>query len=319
MTIDAIIGHTGFVGGALAHQRTFDKAFNRANIDTIGAKAFDTVVCAAAPGSMFIANRSPDHDRAAIGSLIDQLKTVQTERFVLISSIAVLADFAAGADERTDSFEQDLAYGRHRRDLEAFCENRFDNCLVVRLPALFGAGLKKNFIFDLLNPVPSMLTEQRLEVLLGHLEPPLRNTLTELYASNAETGLFHLDRTMLNRNRQRPALDDAVRSCGLSATQFHNPDSTFQFYDIARLWHDIETAIKAGLKTLHLAVEPVRTADVHSRLLGADMPDTGARLHHEDMHTCFADKWHREGPYLEDAARVLDKLAMFHTSQRNAS
>lgn len=319
MTRLAIIGHTGFVGGALVHQQAFDGKFNRTNIDTIGKTAFDTVVCAAAPGSMFIANRSPERDFAAINRLIDQLKQVRAHRFVLISSIAVLADFASGADENTQAFEQGLAYGRHRRALEAFCEAHFPDCLIARLPALFGQGLKKNFIFDLLNPVPSMLTEARLQALLDNVDPVFQDALTQFYTVDAETGLFHLNREMLNAHKQRPALDAAVRETGLSAVQFHHPASTFQFYDIARLWQDIETASKAGLRCVHLAVEPLRAADVHARLIGSDMPDSGARQHQEDMRTRHAKYWGVQGPYLEDAGTVLDKLATFFNDQRKVS
>lgn len=315
----AIIGHTGFVGGALVHQQDFDGKFNRKNIETIGQNAFHTVVCAAAPGSMFIANRSPESDFTAINMLIDQLKKVRTQRFVLISSIAVLADFASGADEYTQSFQQDLAYGRNRRALEAFCEAHFRDCLIVRLPALFGHGLKKNFIFDLLNPVPSMLTETRLQALLDNVDPVFQGVLTHFYTLDRTTGLSHLNRAMLNAYSQRPSLDAAVRESGLSAVQFHHPASTFQFYDIARLWHDVETAAKADLRRIHLAVEPLRATDVHGRLLGTDMPDSGARQHHEDMRTRYAKNWGGEGPYLEDAATLLDKLSKFFNDKRNGS
>ena len=41
-------------------------------------------------------------------------------------------------------------YGRHRRELELFAAERFDT-LIVRLPGLFGPGLKKNIIYDFLH------------------------------------------------------------------------------------------------------------------------------------------------------------------------
>ncbi len=319
MTNDAIIGHSGFVGGTLVHQHTFDGKFNSKNIDEIAHTAFDTVVCAAAPGSMFIANRHPDRDRAAIDALTRQLSKVQAKRFVLISSIAVLDDFASGADESTTAFKQDIAYGQHRRQLEAFCEDHFDNCLVVRLPALFGPGLRKNFLFDLMNPVPSMMPEARLTTLLEQIAPNLRDAMAGFYALDADTGMLCLDRAVLNADTRRPALDDAVRAVGMSATQFHNPESTFQYYDMARLWDDVQTAISADLHCVHLAVSPLRAADIHARLLGSDMPDTGAKLHREDMHTRHADLWGVEGRYLESADVVLDKLSAFFSDQRQAA
>lgn len=274
------------------------------------------MVCAAAPGSMLQANRAPERDRAAIEALTEHLHVVEARRFVLISSIAVLAEFAGGDDEGTAAFQQELAYGRHRRQLEAFCEDRFDDWLVVRLPALFGPGLRKNFIFDLMNPVPSMLTAARLET---QLPQGLRDALAARYTPDATTDMLRLDRAALDADPSRPALDAAVRATGMSATQFHNPDTTYQYYDMARLWADIGTALGAGLRHLHLAVAPLRAADIHTRLLNAPMPATGARLHHEDMRTRHAGLWGRTGPYLEDADTVLDKLDAFFAGQRPAA
>lgn len=42
------------------------------------------------------------------------------------------------------------AYGKHRYELENFVENNFDS-LIVRLPGLFGKGIKKNIIYDFLH------------------------------------------------------------------------------------------------------------------------------------------------------------------------
>lgn len=318
MNRDAIIGHTGFAGGTLGRQHSFSAGFNTSNIADIAGEAFDTVVCAAAPGSMFTANREPQRDREQIDALIGSLKEVRARRFVLISSIAVLENFAGGDDEGTSAFQQELAYGRHRRALEAFVEERFEVSLVVRLPALYGRGLRKNFIFDLLNPVPTMLPEARLESLLGVLEGGLSGQLRELYAPDPVTGMLKLDREALNAGPARAALDEAVIAEGFSASGFHNPETTYQYYNMNRLWRDIGVALEAGLSHIHLVTEPLQAASIHRRLTGRDMPETGARLHREDMRTRHADLWGGQGPYLEDADTVLDQLAAFWASERRA-
>lgn len=319
MAHDALIGSTGFVGTLLTRQHRFGATFNRANIDSLPGASFDTVVCAAAPGSMVTANQDPDGDRRAIDQLTTRLGEVQARHFVLISSIAVLADFAGGDTEDTQAFQQDLAYGRNRRALEAFCEDRFDECLVVRLPALFGQGLRKNFLFDLMNPVPSMLPEALLQPLADQFEPHLRAVLMRLYASDNATGMLKLDRPSLDADPHRAALDGAVREAGMSATQFHHPCNDYQYYDMDRLWADICVSRRAGLKHIHLAVAPLRAANIHASLTGAPMPDTNAKLHREDMHTRHAALWNREGPYLEDAETVMTKLQAFFKRQKGES
>jgi hypothetical protein len=313
---DGLIGHTGFVGSALLRQARFAACFNSANIATIAGQAFGTLVCAAAPGSMLEANRAPERDAAQIDALIARLATVRAERFVLISSIAVLADFAGGDDEATQAFQQELAYGRHRRALEAFVEENFPGSLIIRLPALFGAGLRKNFLFDLMNPVPSLLTEAKRDALIGALGPALGAWVGGLYAPDAVTGLLKLDRAALDADRRRAALEDAVGALGASATQFHHPDTTYQYYPIDRLWQDIGIALDAGLSHLHLVAEPLPAAAIHARLIGRPMPDTPARLHREDMRTRHADLWGVEGPYQFSAAATLDRLAAFFASER---
>lgn len=311
-----LIGHTGFVGSALLRQAAFDACFNSANIAAIDGEDFATLVCAAAPGSMLTANRTPERDLAQIEGLIARLEGVRAERFVLISTIAVLADFAGGDDEGTTAYQETLAYGRHRRMLEAFVESHFADSLIVRLPALFGRGLVKNFVFDLLNPVPSMLSAEKHAALAAQLGPALGDWAAALYTPDAATGLLKLDRAALDRDPRRAALEDAVTALAASATQFHHRETTYQYYPIDRLWQDIGIALGAGLTHLHLAPEPIAAATIHARLTGRPMPETPARMHREDMHTRHADLWGAQGPYQFDATTTLEELAAFFASER---
>ncbi|MFT6887514.1 MAG: hypothetical protein ACI87T_001332 [Planctomycetota bacterium] len=317
--MDAVIGASGFVGGNLRAKHDFAAQFTSANIDEAAGRAFDTVVCAAAPGSMVAANRTPEHDRALIDNLIASLSQIEARRFVLISSIAVLKDFAGGDDEGADAFQQDLAYGRHRRALEAFCAGHFPRCLVVRLPALYGAGLRKNFLFDLLNPTPSMLTPARAETVFEALAASDAAALRACYAWNETLGMHVLDRAALDAGGCRSVIEAEMLERELSAIGFTHPGSTFQYYGLDRLWTDIGVALEAELDTLHLATEPLQAARLHEAILGAQMPETGARLHREDMHTRHAGLWGREGPYLVDAGTTLDALAAFANAARRAS
>lgn len=147
----ALIGYTGFVGSTLQKQTKFDAFFRSTNISEIENKSFDFVVCAAAPAQKWIANREPENDLQKIDNLINHLKKIKCETFVLISTVDVFMK-AIDVDESTKVDETNLhAYGKHRRKLEMFVESHFPNHLIVRLPGLVGPGLRKNVIFDFLN------------------------------------------------------------------------------------------------------------------------------------------------------------------------
>lgn len=308
--MDAVIGHTGFVGSNLLRQGAFGAAFNSKTIGSAEGCKFDTVVCAAAPGSMFDANRNPDLDRARVAALQDQLGKLSARTFVLISSIAVLEEFDAGDTEDTEAFQTELAYGRHRRDLEVFCRDTFSNCLIVRLPALLGQGLKKNFLFDLRNPAPTMLMQNAYDEIRMRI-PESEGILTDAYAWDAGRELHVIDRKTLARHPSKERFERDILEAGLSATRFTNPHSTFQFYNLDGLWDDIGRGLAAGIGTLHLCPEPVKAADVYRMTLGTEMAENGARLHQEDMRTVHAGLFGRDGHYTADRDAVLADISAF--------
>lgn len=149
--MNALIGYTGFVGSTLLKQSNFDCLFNSKNIAEIDDKKFDLIVCSAAPAQKWLANKEPENDLKIINGLIEHLKTVKCNTFILISTVDVFKN-PIDVNESTFIDEENLhPYGLHRRYLEKFVESNFENYLIVRLPGLVGPGLKKNVIFDFLN------------------------------------------------------------------------------------------------------------------------------------------------------------------------
>jgi nucleoside-diphosphate-sugar epimerase len=148
---NALVGHTGFVGGNLVRQRPFQAMFNSKNIEAIQGRSFDRLVCAGATGTKWWANQNPAEDRARIDRLISNLDKVEAAQFTLISTVDVYPD-PVGVDEMTPPRTDGLhAYGTNRLMLEQFVAERFSSHTIVRLPALVGAGLKKNALYDLVN------------------------------------------------------------------------------------------------------------------------------------------------------------------------
>ncbi len=147
----ALIGYTGFVGGNLCEQYEFTDKYNSKNFRDMEGQQYDLVVCAGVSAIKWLANKEPVQDLENITSLITVLKTISANRFVLISTIDVYPNIEK-IDEDFDCHSiENHAYGMHRLGLEEFCLERFEECLIVRLPGLFGKGLKKNVIYDLLN------------------------------------------------------------------------------------------------------------------------------------------------------------------------
>ena len=144
----ALIGHTGFVGQNLRAAVPFDVLVNSSNVEELRGQSFDLVVCAGARAEKWKANRSPAADLAGIERLLGVLREVRARKFLLVSTVDVFEQ-PLGVDE-TAAADAHHPYGRHRRLLEALCAHAFDT-LIVRLPALFGPGLKKNALYDLLH------------------------------------------------------------------------------------------------------------------------------------------------------------------------
>ena len=148
---DALIGHTGFVGSSLLQARAFGATFNSANIGDIEGRHFDDVVCAGVSAVKWWANQNPEADRARIENLMRHLATINADNFTLISTVDVYNP-PLGVSERDAPVLEGLhAYGGNRAMLERFVAERFARHQIVRLPALFGSGLKMNALYDLMH------------------------------------------------------------------------------------------------------------------------------------------------------------------------
>ena len=138
--MNALIGYSGFVGSNLLTKINNKKntdLYNSKNIIKIRKKKYKQIICAGLPAAKWIANKNAKKDNQNLKKLINNLNTIQCDFFILISTI--------------DVHNSKEIYGKNRKLLEDFIKNKFKNFLIIRLPALFGKGIKKNIIFDLLN------------------------------------------------------------------------------------------------------------------------------------------------------------------------
>jgi hypothetical protein len=148
--MDALIGHSGFVGSNLKLQGHFEAEFRSTDIERIEGRTFDRVICAGVTAVKWWANDNAEEDLRRIEALMRHLDRVEAKRFVLISTVDVYERPVDVDEDDPPALATLQAYGRHRALLEQYVAERFPVHHILRLPALFGRYLKKNAIYDLL-------------------------------------------------------------------------------------------------------------------------------------------------------------------------
>lgn len=254
---DLLVGSTGFVGGNLAAKHRFAALAHSADI----AAQFDTkpalCVYAGVPAAMFLANADPDADLAVMCAARENLRRIAPKQLVLISSIAVYDD-SRGKDETAAICPDALpAYGKNRLQLEAWVREDFPGALIVRLPALYGIGLKKNFLYDLHTITPSMLRAEKYAALAA------QSTLVQNSYALAENGFYKL-----KSGADAAALREFFAANDFNALAFTDSRSRYQFYNLGRLWEDLNAALQHGLTLLNLTTPPVTAGAVYTAVTG---------------------------------------------------
>jgi dTDP-4-dehydrorhamnose reductase len=149
--MSALIGSTGFVGGHLQRGFEFTHKYNRANISEIQGLNTDLLICAGLPAEKWKANSDSEADWSNMAYLAQKISSVRTDMAILISTIDVYQPAIDVTEDHKPCFAGGGAYGRNRAWFESFFVSQFPNSIVLRLPGLFAANLKKNFIYDLVN------------------------------------------------------------------------------------------------------------------------------------------------------------------------
>jgi nucleoside-diphosphate-sugar epimerase len=148
---NALVGYTGFIGKNLMSQIKFDCFYNSKNINDIRNQEFDMVISSANSSLKWLANKNHIEDRDNILSFIENIKCIKTKKFILLSTIDVYETaIGVNEDNKPDCTEK-KPYGLNRLILEQFVQDFFEDYLIIRLPIVYGDGLKKNIIFDILN------------------------------------------------------------------------------------------------------------------------------------------------------------------------
>ncbi|MDL2253356.1 sugar nucleotide-binding protein [Ruminococcaceae bacterium OttesenSCG-928-I18] len=297
-----LVGHTGFVGGNLAAGHTFDAMYHSTDIEESFGADNGLVIYSGMPSEKFLANADPAADLAVAEKAMDNIRKMRPEQLVLISTVDVYPrPFGVYEDTAVHS-EEMPAYGKNRRALEDWVRQAFPEALIVRLPGLFGKGLKKNFIYDMLTIIPMMLREDRFEQLSK------KNPLVRACYAKDEAGFYRLEA----EQTQREELKAFFENNDFNALSFTDSRSVFQFYNLANLWTDLSRCLKMNLRLMNLATEPVEAGALYKALFGEEFVNYLDRPPaFYDVRTHYGREFGGDDDYVADRDEVLAGIGKF--------
>ncbi len=257
--MNVLVGFTGFVGSNLFETCEYDMVFNSKNISDAYNLNPDILVYAGVRGTKFLANMYPETDRKNIDDAIYNIKKINPRKLVLISTVDVYDDL----NEKDETYTSDEAklciYGRHRLYLEEWVKNNILDYSIIRIPALYGKNLKKNFLYDLNHPVPTYLKKEIFDEAVK--EEPLIKDCYQL----TNDGIFKL----INKNANID-LDDYFSKSKYNSIHFTDSRSQYQFFNLKYLGKYIDYAISENIRILNIVTEPVTASELYSLFIGKE-------------------------------------------------
>lgn len=300
----AIVGYTGFVGSNICATTKFDAYYNSKNIEEAFGTCPDLLVYSGVRAEMFLANKYPEKDMEVIQNAIDNIKKINPKRVVLISTIAVYNQ-TFGVDEDTNiNKDKSTAYGRNRRILEEWVEQNYKEYFIVRLPGIYGINLKKNFLYDMINVIPAMLTEAKYN------ELSVSSELIKAQYQLQDNGFAKCISTDKVLRRQ---LKSEFQEIGFTALLFTDSRGVFQYFNLAKLWAIIEKAIASNVHVLNVAVEPVTIAEIYNYVYDGKIfkNELNKPIPHFDFKTKYTSIFGGSNGYILDKETCLKEIKNF--------
>jgi hypothetical protein len=91
----------------------------------------------------------------------------------------------------------------------------------------------------------------------------------------------------------------------------------FQFYPMVNLWYDIQIALKAGLKLVHLTAEPISVADISAQGFGRpfEQPQANNPATY-DLRTRHADLFGAPAGYQYSRRETVQAIRSYAQSEQ---
>lgn len=311
METSMLVGYTGFVGSNIAANYDFTWKINSKNKEEAFAKNPDLLIYAGLRAEKFLANKDPEADMAAVMEAMEQIRKINPKKLVLISTVDVYQN-PVNVDEDTEIDTNGLLpYGANRYKLEQMVREAWEDALIIRLPGLFGKNLKKNFIYDFIHVIPALLREEK------YLELSAKSSLIEEAYRKLNNGFYQC---MVTEKQNRTAkeeyaveeLKQEFMSLGFSALNFTDSRGVFQFYNLANLWDDIQTAVKNDIRLLNIATEPISVAEIYKKLTDRTFENEITQTPpFYDYRSKHAELFGGKDGYFADKKTILNEIVDF--------
>lgn len=299
----SLVGYTGFVGSNLAMSTHFDETYNRSNIKEAFGTNPDLLVYAGVVAQKFMANKSPEKDMEIIQEAVDNIKKINPKRLVLISTIDVYENPVDVDENTTIDPNASCAYGKNRFYLEKWVQDNHKDYLIVRLPALFGRNIKKNFVYDLIHLLPSLLTDTKFKELSA------KESILKDFYKKQDNGFYKL---CVDNPADEEKLKDAFRRLDFSALNFTDSRATYQFYNLKNLWSHIEIALKNKVSLLCPATEPISARELYRYITDEDFDNKlDGTVAHYNCKSIHYGLYGGKNGYLQSKKQVLKDLKDF--------
>lgn len=300
--MNALVGYTGFVGSNIYAKGKFDEVYNSKNIEMAYGTEPDLLIYAGLRAEKYLANNAPEKDLELIAQAEENIKKIKPKKLVLISTIDVFKHPQNVDENSAIDIENLHAYGYNRYLLEEWVRKNYPDALIIRLPGLFGKNIKKNFIYDYINVIPFMLKNEKYNELVKK-----DSRLADYYCPQ-DNGFYKVEVA----EKDRELLKDIFRNLGFSALNFTDSRNVYQFYNLGRLWSDIQIALKENVELLHLATEPVSVCEIYEYLTGEKfINELGGTPVRYDYKTIYATKFGGIEGYICSKSEVLKEIQEF--------
>lgn len=302
--MNALVGYTGFVGSNIyaSAGNAIDTVYNSKNIGDAYGTNPDLLIYAGLRAEKYLANNEPEKDMQLIEQAEENIRKINPRKLVLISTIDVFK-VPKNVDENSVIDIENLhAYGYNRYQLELWVRENYPDSLIIRLPGLLGKNIKKNFIYDYINVIPFMLKEAKIKELAA------KDSELEKYYTLQDNGFYKVDVP----ESDRELLKDKFRALGFSAVNFTDSRSIYQFYNLGRLWQDIQTALSSGITLWHPATEPISAGGLYEYLTGEKfINELGGTPADYDYQTIYDHVFDGKNGYISDRQTICREIKAF--------